>query len=170
MQPRLRNLITPGQIRRRALHELKVKVDQEAERKKQDPNYRSKPMSINDAKDPRWEAWIQARCKDMRAQGRLVTDQQLRDLTASRKLREGDKARFVGETRIEETSTGKHVERPEGQEGVIVKAMVGEDNVWCFWFRPKAPVGAEELEGTIELAEFFFKENTRGYLEIERIP
>ena len=170
MQANLKNLITPGQIRRRALHELQAKIDQDAERKKQDPTYKPKPLSIRDAEDPRWERWIQARCKDMRAQDRLVTDQQLRDLTAGRKLREGDKARYVGEKRIEETSTGKHVERPHGQEGVIVKAMVGEDNIWCFWFLPKAPKGAEELEGTIELAEFFFKENTRGYLEIERIP
>jgi len=170
MRSNLKNLITPGQIRRRALHELKIKIAQEVERKKVDPSYEPKPLSIRDVNDPRWEKWIKNRCKDMRAQGRLVSDQQLKDLTGGRKLQEGDKARFIGASRVETTSNGTNLERPEGQEGRIVRAMVGEDNVWCFWFRPDAPRGAEVDGIDIEIAEFFFKENTRGYLEIERIP
>lgn len=166
----LKRLITPGQIRRRALHELTVKIAQELERKKADPAYEPKPLSLADIRDPRWEKWIQDRCDAMRAQGRLATDQQLKDLAAGRRLQEGDKARFVGKTRMETTSNGTHLQRPEGQEGHIVKAMVGEDNVWCYWFRPNPPPVAVTDGMDVEIAEFFFKENTRGYLEIERVP
>jgi len=166
--PKIADLVTPEMIRRHAYAEMKVKLDTEKARKEADPNYKASPLTITDINDPRWERWLQGRLDDMRRHHRLVTEQQLQDLKDRRPLKEGDKAQFVGASRVEETSTGRFVKRPHGQRGRIVRAIREKDGTWCYWFRPDAPPAAELTK--MEICEFYFKETTRGYLEIERIP
>lgn len=52
--------------------------------------------------------------------GLLITEQQGADRAVGRALTNGDRARYVGPTRIEDTNLGP-VERPHGQTGTITE-------------------------------------------------
>lgn len=82
------------------------------------------------------ERWIALRTDAARRAGRLLTDAQHDDLAAGRRLAIGDRARYVGPTRLEQVGAGTYA-RPHGQLGLITQATCGADGGFVFVFTPE---------------------------------
>lgn len=119
-----------------------------------------KPYDPALLKTPEYTAWVDDIAKRHRERGLLLTKQQLADL--KRPLRAGDKARYVGPTTIERTSTGAEIPRPTGQEGVIIE--VSGNNV--ITFQPIITQAQRETETGGEIVRLVTKE----WRLFERIP
>lgn len=105
-------------------------------------------------------AWAERCLKQLKRQGRLVSERQYQDHLHGRVLQEGDRARFVGDTR--EEHLGKtHYTRPHGQAGSVtqVKRQGGE---YLITFRPDAPAPVQSV------VELVVRTNTPGYFTLER--
>lgn len=120
---------------------------------------------------PEYEAWIQHCIRRTRTAGRLVTPQQLADLAAKRPLREGDRAKYVGLTRLEPTQSGRRYLREHGEVGRIVSAVKGSDGLHtCVFLRETTPAERDPGGPQVFIARLRFAEGTPGYFLIERVP
>jgi len=117
-----------------------------------------------------YQKWIRDRIDSMRERGLLVTTRQLEDIQAKRPLREGDRVRYIGPTRIELTRDGRNYTRETGQEGRIVRAVKGSDTLYQYIFLPDYPKEALDKDGpTVLVAQYAFRERSTGYFQIERL-
>jgi hypothetical protein len=165
--------ITERQIRERAKTALLDKAKQEEAQAKEEhwPDDRRK-YTADALRDPAFELWVREIVVEKMRAGLLVSDQQYADLKVGRRLQEGDRARFIGETRVEGTKLGRNYTRPRGQEGKIVTAVLSlSDKKYVYTFLPDVPLHARDPDGP----EFFvatceFRESTTGALAFERIP
>lgn len=113
------------------------------------------------------DRWVQIQVAKARDEGVLITDIQLRDLRAKRKLVVGDRARYVGVDRDEELDAGRKYRRPNGQMGVITQIIAQPDTPGrLVVFRPDPDVLLKDEE----LVELVVRENTPGYWDLERVP
>ena len=118
------------------------------------------------------EDWIARRVADTKKQGRLMTDQQLADWRMSRKLCQGDRARYIGPTRDEITQANLIVPRPTGQTGIITRVMETKTARLITFHPDDAVMPIEVTEPGIDkqFVDLEVREHTPGWLMIERIP
>jgi hypothetical protein len=111
-------------------------IEREVER-----NFRLKSPNFDPTvlQTDRYRRWVEARIEDARRRGELLTEQQYLDLRIGRVLRVGDRARYVGPTRLEPSPfSGKLITRPEGQLGTVTHVM-GPPQRPIFSFMPDVP-------------------------------
>jgi hypothetical protein len=166
--------ITEDQIRKQIHDSLLTRVrkeDEDAEEAKQKGTEFKRRFSMALLDTPEYKRWIDQRIEDHRKRGLLVTSQQLTDIRYNRPLKEGDRAKFVGTTRIENTRDGRSYTRQYGETGKITQAVRGPDGNHVYLFMPDYPKEALEEGGPdVFVAQLQFKEKTPGYFSIERIP
>lgn len=103
------------------------------------------------------EAWTKANLQRMRELGMLVTEQQYQDHRNVRKLREGDRARYIGPDRVEPLDGGTYT-RPHGQEGTVTLVKQG-----VVTWQPDATAADTRV------VELRVRCDTPGYYTLERI-
>ena len=107
--------------------------------------------------------WINDRVAIASLRGWLLTDQQFRDMAAGRELRVGDRVRYVGPDRLEQSgTTGAYRSRPHGQEGTIT-AVAGRSLVFQPDIAAATRAAAEHMD--IEVLRL----ETRDHRLFERI-
>lgn len=144
---------------------------QELEERGEDVARHKRRFPIHAIGSPEYLRWVADRIKDARDRGLLVTAQQLNDVRARRRLLLGDRAKYVGLSRIETTRSGRSYNRMPGETGTISKAVLGSDQRYVYTFTPTIPPGALDKHGPhVFIAELIFREGTPGYFTIERIP
>lgn len=120
---------------------------------------------------PEYQRWVADVIAAKKKDGLLVTAQQLADIKARRRLRPQDRARFVGESRIEPTRAGRTYPRQHGETGIITEMLKRSDGKHIYTFMPDPPPGALEPDGPeVFLAMLQVREGTPGYFDLERIP
>lgn len=119
--------------------------------------------------------WIEQATERARAAGMLLSDVQYADSVAGRPLRTGDRARYVGPSRVESHEHGTYV-RVQGQEGTVIDVIDRTDrvgNVVLVTFQPDIESGAREaaLTGVVNvvIGRLVVAEGTPGYWDLERI-
>jgi hypothetical protein len=116
------------------------------------------------------ERWVQKRIDAAKKQSRLMTDQQLADWRMTRKLCEGDRARFIGPTRNEITQAQLIVPRPTGQEGIITRVRETRDARIITFHPMEAVQPVEAPTAERQFVDLQVREHTKGWLDLERIP
>lgn len=101
------------------------------------------------------DLWVDQRAAALKKRNLLMTDRQLNDLETGRKYKVGDKAIFIGETRIEKIENVE-IERPSGQKGTIIEVGLHQ-GAQIVRFRPKN-----------SLPDLVIREYTPGFLDLER--
>ena len=100
--------------------------------------------------------------------GRLLTDQQHADHQAERKWKLGDRARYVGEDRLEKSSRGTHIPRPHGQLAHVSKVLRKPSGTQVVWFMPDPPKEYNAID--VEVCELVTTEGGKNWFDFERIP
>lgn len=114
--------------------------------------------------------WLERLVQAAKTRGRLMTDQQLADWQVGRKLVRGDRAKYVGPSRIEQTSNDFLVPREPGQIGTIV-AVEETKEARFLVFHPDVAVAPIEAPGIErQLVDLQVREFTSGWLCLERLP
>jgi hypothetical protein len=121
-----------------------------------------------------YKTWLKSRIADARRQGQLLTEQQYLDYRSGRRLQLGDRARYIGETRIEDTPYGPE-ERPHGQSGRITAYAEDDDGLAILSFTPDPPpaaaaAGSDLTADTTVLVRLIVREQEGSHLQLERIP
>lgn len=120
--------------------------------------------------DPRFGEWISGLMERKRRDKLLLTERQYADLAVGRVLEEGDRAVYVGPTRMEPSpKTGRNITRPHGQRGEIIKVEKKANGFTIFTFlqdiaketRDAAEVGLDVEVLALQTAE---------WTELERVP
>jgi hypothetical protein len=144
--------------------------DQKAQNLRPGETYDRK-YNIADLELPAYKKWIADLIALHKSRGLLYTEQQLKDFLQKRPLAEDDRARFIGEDRLEPTSTGRLYPRKRGEEGRITTALKGNDGLRIYTFMPDVPPESMKEGGPdVFVATLQVKEGTAGYLDLERIP
>jgi hypothetical protein len=165
--------VTEKQVREQVASSFLAAIREEEERAKQaeERGVKIERKHTRDVfGDPRYERWVQDRLTSFRARGLLVTARQLEDAKNKRRLQEGDRARFVGCSRLERTRSNKMYQRNHGETGTIVLAEKGGDRRYIYTFMPDAPAGAHDPNTKHFVASLKVKEGTPGAHDLERIP
>jgi hypothetical protein len=156
--------VTERMIHRACESALRAKI----EKQQKLPPEKRKPYSLEDLRKPDYQAWIKDRVAAASAEGRLLTEIQYSDMLANRLFKVGDRARYVGPSRLEPASSGRMMARPSGQLGWITQCLRnGEKPQHWVTFRPDVPKGSETVD--IEIVELHVLEGSRPYFEIERV-
>lgn len=115
-------------------------------------------------------SWCERLIEQARKRGRLMTDRQLADWQVGRRLTQGDRVRYIGPDREEQTQAMLIVPRPHGQEGFISSVSDTRDGrILTFHpFAPVAPVHASE-DVDAQFVDLQVREYTPGWLLLERI-
>lgn len=120
-------------------------------------------------KDDIIERWAEQRLTEAKKSGRLISEHQWSDLRKDRLLKEGDRARYVGPTRDETTSSGATVERPHGQVGTIISALKTPGGVQVVFQPDRPPFIVDTVNNDVELVRLEVMAITPGYFTLERI-
>jgi hypothetical protein len=163
--------VTERILKQRIVDTLQRRILEEDVLAKQTQGY-TRRYSLEQLREPYYQKWAKTVVDKSRKAGLLITDRQKEDLDADRPLRRGDRVRFIGETRIEQTSDpqNRQYTRHTGEEGSVIEAIDSVDGFF-YRIRPDAPVQAlQETGPTVFIADCRVLQNTPGYFEFERIP
>jgi len=173
MASKLMGYATAAQLRTQVHDTLRARVleeDASAEKAKREGRPFKRKYSMAQLDAPEYIRWTEQRLDDYRDRGLLVTEMQLADIKKGRALQEGDRVRFIGETRREETRSGRGYLRQHGETGRIVQAVKGSDTLHVYTYLPDFPKEALEATGPNALVvQLQVKESTQGYFMLERI-
>lgn len=118
-----------------------------------------------------YTAWVETQVEEAARDGDLLTSQQFRDLAAKprRWLEPGDRVRYVGPARDEDTPLGR-VRRETGQMGRIIGRRGEEPGAREVVFEPDRPKGrAHDPNITVRVVQLVVREGTEAYFELERV-
>jgi hypothetical protein len=122
---------------------------------------------LNDKEREQAEAWIVSLVEKARLSSHLMTETQYTDWTMGRRLAPGDRCKYIGPTRTEDVDGRKYM-RKHGQEGSIIRLEAGKDgNILVF--SPAFSVPPVEGNGEPMYVSLVVRENTAGWLQLERI-
>lgn len=121
-------------------------------------------------KDDVMARWAEQRLAEAEKTGRLISERQWADLREERFLKEGDRAKYVGPTRSETTSSGKQVTRPNGQEGTIIGALKTPGGIQVTFQPDHPPAVVDTVKSDVELVRLEVMAITPGYFTLERLP
>lgn len=132
----------------------------------------SPPPKIEKGKiEQNLEDYITRQLAKLKAQNRLMTDQQLSDWRLGVKLTVGTRAKYIGPEREELAEDGLLVLRPAGQLGVITatsERFDGRRKIMEVTFRPFDPVEPRSGGKRVHV-DLIVVEGTAGWLSIERV-
>ena len=127
------------------------------------------PFDPAELETPILQRWIQMRVALARKNRLLLTDQQFADMRSGRPFSSGDRARYVGPTRMERSpTTGRYVTRVQGQRGTITSVLRGREGQPLYTFMPDVPKETQALAATTDIEVMAL--TTADGLLFERVP
>ena len=114
------------------------------------------------------EAVVTAACVTAEREGKLLTERQYADFVMGRKLKEGDKVRYIGPDRTEVAENGEAYIRAHGSVAIVVQveSTPGGRMITLNPVEPLAPTNEEKEPAYVELV---FKELSKAHARFERI-